>query len=66
MVIEAEKDNLLKEIKELEAEIEEMKQSIPPHSARYELVQLLEEKEGELERKRERLRNINIRAGEVF
>lgn len=52
-------DDLLKEIKELEGEIEEIKKSIPPHSVRYEIIQLLEEKEGELKRKKELLRSIN-------
>ena len=48
-----------KEIKELESEIEEIEKSIPPHSVRYEMIQLLEEKEGELKRKKDLLRSIN-------
>ena len=51
-------DDLLKEIKELESEIEEIEKRIPPHSARYEIIQLLEEKEGELKRKKDLLRLI--------
>jgi hypothetical protein len=47
-----EKNKLLKEIKELEREIEDIKKRIPPHSVRYEIVQLLEEKEEELTRKK--------------
>jgi len=46
------KNRLLREIKKLEEEIEEIKKSIPPHSARYEMIQLLEEKEHELEKKK--------------
>ena len=49
------KDDLLKEIEELESEIEEIKKRIPPHSVRYEIIQLLEEKEGELRRKKDLL-----------
>jgi cell division septum initiation protein DivIVA len=40
-------DRLLKEIKELEDEIEEIKKRIPPHSVKYEIIQLLDEKEEE-------------------
>jgi hypothetical protein len=47
-----EKHHLEEEIGKLEDEIEEIKKSIPPHSARYEIIQLLEEKEEELKRKR--------------
>jgi hypothetical protein len=47
-----ERNKLLKEIEELEREIEEIKKRIPPHSARYEIFQLLEEKEEELTRKK--------------
>jgi hypothetical protein len=43
---------LLKDIKQLEAEIEDIKKSIPAHSVKYELIQLLKEKEGQLERKK--------------
>ncbi len=56
---DADKNSLLKEIKELEGEIEEIEKRIPPHSARYEIIQLLEEKEGELKRKKDLLRFIN-------
>jgi hypothetical protein len=45
-------DRLLKETEELEEEIEEIKKRIPPHSARCEIFQLLEQKEHELERKK--------------
>jgi hypothetical protein len=47
-----ERNRLLKEIKALEREIEEIKERIPPHSVRYEIIQLLEEKEEELTRKK--------------
>ena len=47
-----ERNKRLKEIEDLEREIEEIKKRIPPHSARYEIFQLLEEKEEELERKK--------------
>ncbi len=56
---DADENSLLKEIKELEGEIEEIEKRIPPHSARYEIIQLLEEKEGELKRKKDLLRFIN-------
>jgi DNA-binding transcriptional regulator GbsR (MarR family) len=59
MSLDENKNSLLKEIEELENEIEEIKKSIPPHSARYEVIQLLEEKEGELKRKKDLLRLIN-------
>ena len=59
MGLDAEKGSLLKEIEELENEIEEIGKSIPPHSVRYEIIQLLEEKEEELKRKRDLLRSIN-------
>lgn len=32
-------NKLLKEIEELEREIEDIKKRIPPHSARYEIIQ---------------------------
>jgi hypothetical protein len=47
-----EKNRLLKEIEELEREIEDIKKRIPPHSVRYEILQLLEQKEQELEMKK--------------
>jgi hypothetical protein len=47
-----ERNKLLKEVEELEREIEEIKKRIPPHSAKYEIFQLLEQKEQELERKK--------------
>ena len=53
------KNSLLREIEELEREVEEIEKSIPPHSVRYEIVQLLEEKEGELKRKKDLLRLTN-------
>jgi len=59
MVLDENQDDLLKEIKELEGEIEEIEKRIPPHSVGYEIIQLLEEKEGELKRKRELLRSMN-------
>jgi hypothetical protein len=49
---EKERSKLLEEIEELEREIEDIKKRIPPHSVRYEILQLLEEKEQELTRKR--------------
>jgi len=50
--LKKEKNKLLKEIEELEREIEDIKKRIPPHSAKYEIIQLLEEKEEELTRKK--------------
>jgi cell division septum initiation protein DivIVA len=52
MTLKEDREKLLIEIKELESEIEEMKKRIPPHSVRYEIIQLLEEKEQELQRKK--------------
>jgi hypothetical protein len=52
MGLDGDKNILLKEIEELESEIEEIKKRIPPHSARYEIIQVLEEKEEELRRKK--------------
>ena len=52
-------DSLLKEIVELENEIEEIEKSIPPHSVKYEMIQLLEEKEEELRRKKDLLQSSN-------
>ncbi len=52
MGLDGDKNILLKEIEELESEIEEIKKRIPPHSVKYEIIQLLEEKEEELRRKR--------------
>jgi len=57
---DTDKKSLLQEIEELESEIEEIKKSIPPHSVRYDVIQLLEEKEEELKRKRELLRLIGV------
>jgi len=45
-------NKLLKEIEELERDIEDIKKRILPHSARYEIIQLLQEKEEELTRKK--------------
>jgi hypothetical protein len=53
-----ERNKLLKEVKELEREIEDIKKRIPPHSARYEIIQLLEEKEEELTRKKSALQTM--------
>ena len=50
--LEKDKSILLKEIEELEREIEEIKKRIPPHSVKYDVIQLLEEKEEELARKK--------------
>ena len=47
-----ERNILLKEIEELEREIEEIKKRIPPHSVTYEIIQHLEEKEEALARKK--------------
>jgi len=52
MGLNKDKNSLLKEIEELESEIEEIEKSIPPHSVRYEIIQLLEEKEEKLRRKK--------------
>jgi hypothetical protein len=59
MGLDENRNDLIKEIAELESEIEEIEKSIPPHSVRFEMIQLLEEKEGELKRKRDLLRSIN-------
>jgi uncharacterized protein YeeX (DUF496 family) len=56
MDFKREKNKLSKEIEELEKEIEDIKKRIPPHSAKYEIVQLLEEKEEELTRKKSLLK----------
>jgi hypothetical protein len=47
-----ERNKLLEEIEELEREIEDIKKRIPPHSVKYEILQLLEEKEEEFTRKK--------------
>jgi len=47
-----ERNKLLEEIEELEREIEDIKKMIPPHSLKYEILQLLEEKEEKLKRKK--------------
>ena len=57
MGLDGEKNSLFKEIEELEKEIEEIERSIPPHSVRYEMIQLLEEKEEELKRKKDLLQS---------
>ena len=59
MGLDKDKNSLLKEIEALKNEIEEIKKSIPPHSVRYGMIQLLEEKEEELQRKRDLLRLID-------
>ena len=59
MGLDGEKNSLFKEIEKLEKEIEEIERSIPPHSVRYEMIQLLEEKEEELKRKKDLLQSIN-------
>jgi hypothetical protein len=46
-----EKNKLSKKIEGLEKEIEDIKKRIPPHSVKYKILQLLEEKQGELIRK---------------
>ena len=46
------KNKLLKEIEELEREIEDIKKRIPPHSVKYGMIQLLEEKEESLKEKK--------------
>ena len=56
MGLDIDKDSILKEIEDLEREIEEIEKSIPPHSVKYQIIKLLEEKEGELKRKKELLR----------
>jgi len=61
MYLEEEKNKLLKEIEELEREIEDIKKRIPPHSVKYEIIQLLEEKEEELTRKKLLLKTRNER-----
>jgi len=58
MGLDADKNSLLKEIEGLENEIEEIEKSIPPHSVRYEMIQLLEEKEKQLKTKRDLLGSI--------
>jgi len=47
-----ERSKLLEEVEELEREIENIKKRIPPHSVKYEILQLLEEKEEDLKRKK--------------
>jgi len=51
------KGRLLRAIGELENEIKEVGKRIPPHSAGYEIIQLLEEKEWELKRKNDLLKS---------
>ena len=52
------KGSLLRAIGELENEIKEVGKRIPPHSAGYEIIQLLEEKERELKRKNDLLKSM--------
>jgi chromosome segregation ATPase len=52
MNLQEDRGKLLREIEELEKEIEEIKKRIPPHSVKYEILQLLEQKEQELEREK--------------
>ena len=52
MDLEKTKNKLLEEIEEIEREIEDIKKRIPPHSVKYEILQLLEQKEQELEGKK--------------
>jgi len=52
MDLDKAQSKLFEEIGELEREIEDIKKRIPPHSVRYEILQLLEEKEEELTRKK--------------
>jgi uncharacterized protein YlxW (UPF0749 family) len=58
MDLNKDKSSLQKEIEELENEIEDIKNRIPAHSAKYEIVQLLEEKEEELTRKKSAFQNM--------
>jgi hypothetical protein len=53
-----ERNKLLKEIEELEREIEDIKRRIPPHSVKYEILQLLEEKEEDLKRRKRAFQNM--------
>jgi hypothetical protein len=52
MDLDDDRNKLLKEIEELEREIEDIKKRIPPHSVKYEIIQSLEEKEEDLTRKK--------------
>jgi len=52
MDFEKGESRLLQEIEELEREIEDIKKRIPLHSVKYEIIQLLEEKEEKLKRKK--------------
>ncbi len=58
MNVRTNEEVLRKEIQDLEDEIREIKKRIPPHSVRYEILQLLEGKEEELEKKRFQLQAI--------
>jgi hypothetical protein len=58
MGMDEDKKSLLKEIEELENEIKGMKTRIPLHSVRYEMIQLLEEKEVELKRRKDLLQSM--------
>lgn len=53
-----ERNRLLEEIEALEREIEEIKKRIPPHTVKYEILQLLEEKEEDLKRRKGAFQNM--------
>jgi hypothetical protein len=59
MGLDIDKDSLLKEIEDLEREIKEIEKSIPPHSVKYEIIQLLDKKEEALKKKEGLLRLID-------
>ncbi len=50
--------DLEKEIEDLEREIDEIEASIPPHSVKFQVIQLLEDKEHELEANRDLLQTM--------
>ena len=58
MGMDEDKKSLRKGIEELENEIKEIEARIPPHSVRYETIQLLEEKEVELKRRKDLLQSM--------
>jgi hypothetical protein len=49
---------LFGEIEELEREIEDIKKRIPPHSLKFEILQLLGEKEEKLKREKSVFKNM--------